>query len=112
MKAILLAAGRGTRISRYLDGNPKCTVDLGNGTKLIEYSIAMLKKKGITEIALVTGYRHRVIEDVLKGANVKFFYNPFYDVTNSLASLFSLGTGTIICPNISDVTKNTPVSAS
>ena len=88
MKAILLAAGRGTRISRYLDGNPKCTVDLGNGTKLIEYSIAMLKKKGITEIALVTGYRHRVIEDVLKGANVKFFYNPFYDVTNSLASLW------------------------
>ena len=35
MKAILLAAGRGTRISRYLDGNPKCTVDLANGTKSI-----------------------------------------------------------------------------
>lgn len=88
MKAILLAAGRGTRISRYLDGNPKCTVDLGNGTKLIEYTIAMLKKKGITEIAIATGYRHRVIEDMLAGAGVKFFYNPFYDVTNSIASLW------------------------
>lgn len=88
MKAVLLAAGKGTRISRYLDGNPKCTVDLGNGTKLIEYTISMLKKKGITEIALATGYRHRVIEDVLAGAGVKFFYNPFYDVTNSIASLW------------------------
>lgn len=88
MKAILLAAGRGTRISRYLDGNPKCTVDLGNGTKLIEYTIAMLKKKGVTEIAIATGYRHRYIEDMLAGAGVKFFYNPFYDVTNSIASLW------------------------
>lgn len=88
MKAILLAAGRGTRISRYLDGNPKCTVDLGNGTKLIEYTISMLKKKGITEIALATGYRHQVIENILADADVKFFYNPFYDVTNSIASLW------------------------
>ena len=79
MKAILLAAGRGTRISRYLDGNPKCTVDLGNGTKLIEHSIAMLKKKGITEIAMATGDRHRVIEDLLAGSCVKYFYNPFFD---------------------------------
>lgn len=88
MKAVLLAAGKGTRISRYLDGNPKCTVNIGNGTKLIEYTISMLKKKGITEIALATGYRHRVIEDLLADAGVKFFYNPFYDVTNSIASLW------------------------
>lgn len=88
MKAILLAAGRGTRISRYLDGNPKCMVDLGNGTKLIEYTVAMLKKKGITEIAVATGYRRRVMENVLAGTGVTFFYNPFYDVTNSIASLW------------------------
>ena len=31
MKVLLLAAGRGTRISRYLAGNPKCTVDIGAG---------------------------------------------------------------------------------
>ena len=37
MKVLLLAAGRGTRISRYLAGNPKCTVDIG-GQKLIQYS--------------------------------------------------------------------------
>ena len=45
MKALLLAAGKGTRISRYLSGNPKCTVNIG-GIKLIEYTIDLLKKKG------------------------------------------------------------------
>ena len=40
MKVLLLAAGRGTRISRYLAGNPKCTVDIG-GQKLIQYTIEL-----------------------------------------------------------------------
>lgn len=85
MKALLLAAGKGTRISRYLQGNPKCTVDIA-GTPLIIYTINMLKKKGITDIAIVTGYRHEVIEDLVAKENVKIYYNPFYDVTNSIAS--------------------------
>lgn len=88
MKALLLAAGRGTRISRYLDGNPKCTVELGNGQKLIEYTVQMLKRKGIKEIALATGYRHQVIERLLANTGVQFYYNPFFDVTNSIASMW------------------------
>lgn len=86
MKALLLAAGRGTRISRYLDGKPKCTVDLGNGQKLIQYTVEMLKKKGIHDIAIVTGYSHSAIEEVLSTNGIKFYYNPFFDVTNSIAS--------------------------
>lgn len=88
MKAILLAAGRGTRISRYLDGKPKCTVMLGDGLTLIEYTISMLKKKGISDIAVVTGYQNTVIETLLSDCGVTFFYNPFFDVTNSIASLW------------------------
>lgn len=85
MKVLLLAAGRGTRISRYLEGNPKCTVDIG-GQKLIEYTIDMFLRKGITDIAMVLGYRANVIRKTLNGKNIRFFYNPFYDVTNSIAS--------------------------
>lgn len=85
MKVLLLAAGRGTRISRYLSGNPKCTVDIGE-EKLIQYTIKMFNKKGITDISMVLGYRADVIKDVLKEYNVKYFYNPFFDVTNSIAS--------------------------
>ena len=85
MKALLLAAGKGSRISRYLHGKPKCTVDIC-GTPLIKYTIDTLRKKGINDIAIVTGYNHTIIEELLENEGVRFYYNPFYDVTNSIAS--------------------------
>lgn len=86
MKALLLAAGRGTRISRHLNGNPKCTVDLGNEMPLICYTVSQLRAHGVDQIAVVTGYRNAVVEKTLEGTDVRFFYNPFFDVTNSIAS--------------------------
>ena len=86
MKALMLAAGKGTRISRYLNGKPKCTVDIGNGMHLIRYTVDMLRKKGIEDIAVVTGYQHQVITALLSDCNVKFYHTPFFDVTNSIAS--------------------------
>ncbi|MCQ2591520.1 MAG: phosphocholine cytidylyltransferase family protein [Treponema sp.] len=85
MNVLILAAGRGTRISRYLGGNPKCTVKIGN-TTLIQYTINLLKSKGINKIGIVLGYQDKVIRDILKNEQVEFFYNPFFDVTNSIAS--------------------------
>lgn len=85
MKVLILAAGKGTRISRYLSGNPKCTVDVG-GKPLILYTVEMMMKKGITDIAIVLGYRSEVIKKIFNGYNVKYYFNPFYDVTNSIAS--------------------------
>lgn len=87
MKLVLLAAGRGTRISRYLEGRPKCTVDIG-GQPLIEYTIDLFNKNGIDDIAIVLGYEGHYIKEALEGKNVKFYYNPFYDVTNSVASIW------------------------
>ena len=76
MKVLLLAAGRGTRISRYLAGNPKCTVDIG-GQKLIQYTIELFHKKGITDIAMVLGYRAEVIQETLKDyEGIHYFYKP------------------------------------
>ena len=91
MRALILAAGRGTRISRYLSGKPKCTVDIGNGLCLIRYTVELLKSRGISEIGIVLGYRAQVIRDVLKDCSVKFYVNPFYDVTNSIASAWFAG---------------------
>ena len=87
MRAVLLAAGIGTRISRYLSGKPKCTVDIG-GMPLIEYTVQMMNRKGIKDIAIVLGYKGQAIKDALKGYNITFYENPFYDVTNSIASLW------------------------
>lgn len=86
MRVLILAAGRGTRISRYLSGKPKCTVDIGNGLCLIRYTVDLLKSRGISKIGIVLGYRSEVIREVLLGQGVEFYVNPFYDVTNSIAS--------------------------
>lgn len=85
MKALIMAAGKGTRISRYIKGKPKCTVNIGNST-LIEYTIQELHNRGITDIAIVLGYEATVLEELLSQYGVKFYYNYFYDVTNSIAS--------------------------
>lgn len=87
MRAIILAAGRGTRISRYLSGNAKCTVDIGEEA-LIQYTVNLLHKKGIKDIAMILGYQKDSIKEIVKDQNITFFENPFYDVTNSIASIW------------------------
>jgi choline kinase len=88
VKAILLAAGRGTRISRHIDGRPKCTVRLDENVTLIEYTIELLHSRGIEDIVVALGYRGVMIRELLSGRGIRFIENPFYDVTNSIASLW------------------------
>jgi choline kinase len=86
MRVFILAAGVGTRISRIAQGKPKCLLEMGDGT-LIRQMIARLHGHGLREITLVTGYRHELIERELGGL-VSYRHNPFYHVTNSIASLW------------------------
>lgn len=86
MKAILLAGGKGTRISKYVSGKPKSTLDIG-GVTLIRNTVEMLIKNNI-DVSIVIGYNKEMIIDSLEGLNVKYFYNPFFDITNSIASLW------------------------
>ena len=87
MKAIILAAGMGTRISRFIEEKPKCMVDIG-GITLIQYTVDMLMAKGINDIVICVGYKANIIVDSIKYPNVRFVYNPFYDVTNGIASMW------------------------
>lgn len=86
MKAILMAAGRGSRISRHIGSQPKCTLNVG-GTTLIRFTVNMLVEQGI-DVVMVVGYQDQVIREVLEGLPVRYYVNPFYDVTNSIASLW------------------------
>lgn len=88
MKVLIMAAGRGTRISQYIGNAPKCTVDIGGGTPLIRYTVDMWKKHGVDDITIITGYKHNVIENLFDENEVTFLYNPFFDVTNSIASCY------------------------
>ena len=85
MKVLLMAAGKGSRISRYIEGKPKCTIDIGD-TTLIEYTIQQLQKYDVDEMAMVLGYHSEEIKKILEKYDVKYYYNYFYDVTNSIAS--------------------------
>ena len=87
MKAVILAAGMGTRISKFIEERPKCMVDIG-GKTLIRYTVDLLKDKGITDIIIAVGYKAECIMSELSGCGVKFAYNPFYDVTNGIASMW------------------------
>jgi len=88
MKALILAAGRGTRISRHIDGKPKCTVFIDGQRTLIEYTVDLLQRKGVGEVCIALGYRGEVIREILKDRRLSYRENPFYDVTNSIASLW------------------------
>ncbi|WP_126993732.1 phosphocholine cytidylyltransferase family protein [Thermosipho globiformans] len=84
MKAILLAAGKGTRISRKISNIPKSLVDI-KGKPLILRTIEMLKHNNI-DVSVVLGYKRELFLEILD--EVKIYYNPFYSVTNSIASLW------------------------
>ncbi len=86
MKAILLAAGRGTRISRMVEEVPKCTLPI-NGKPLIRITAELLLKANL-DITICVGYKSKKIYKALEGLNVKYYNNPFFDITNSIASLW------------------------
>ena len=87
MKAIILAAGVGSRISKFIEEKPKCMIDIG-GLPLIRYTVEMLRAKGIEDITIVVGYRASVIMEEFKEECIHFAYNPFFDVTNGIASMW------------------------
>ena len=85
-KAILMAAGRGTRISRTVEDDCKCTLDVG-GVPLIRHTVQMLLDADI-EVHMVVGFNKFRIMESLQGLPVTFHENVFFPITNSLASLW------------------------
>ena len=83
MKAIILAAGKGTRLGKYAKNLPKCMLSF-NGKTLIERQVDTLKASGIKDIVIVTGY----MKSKIKIKDVKYFHNKDYEDTNMVASLF------------------------
>ncbi|WP_437943330.1 phosphocholine cytidylyltransferase family protein [Sorangium sp. So ce281] len=61
MRAILLAAGRGRRIGRDA---PKCLISI-EGKTLLERHLVNLTESGVTDLTIVVGFRHEMIEDAL-----------------------------------------------
>src|SRR5262245_54501405 len=86
MRAIILAAGKGSRLNGLIGDQPKCLIRVGSLT-LIERQILSLKIAGIHDIVVVVGHGAEQVRAVC-GSDVSFIENTIYDRTNSLFSLW------------------------
>ncbi|MCI5967963.1 phosphocholine cytidylyltransferase family protein [Helicobacter sp.] len=89
MRALILAAGFGSRLMPLTKNHPKCMVEY-QGKKIIDYEICALKEAGIDDIAVVGGYLFAVLEAYLRDAHriKNVFKNPKFDSTNMVTTLF------------------------
>lgn len=91
MKAIILAAGYGSRLRPITDNLPKCMVEVNN-VKIIEKQLSNLIRNGIElkDIIVVTGYKSdklkNYINEIYKGVNI--VENKVYESTNNMYSLY------------------------
>lgn len=87
-RAIIMAAGKGTRMRPVTLHTPKPLVKV-NGKRMIDSVIEALHKNRISEIYIVVGYLKDQFEILPKEyENVKLIENPFYDTCNNISSLY------------------------
>ncbi len=75
MKAIIIAAGSGTRLGNYTKNTPKALIDI-NGKSILKRQTELLQTNGITEIIIVTGpNREKFLDEKLKYVKDNFYEN-------------------------------------
>lgn len=83
MQALILAAGRGSRLR---EGIPKCLIRIGDCT-LLDHQIHALRSLGIADICVVIGYEADRVRKMI-GDQCRYVHNPRALETNSLYSLW------------------------
>jgi choline kinase len=86
MKAVIMVAGVGSRMSKTLKHLPKCLMAF-DGETILSRNVRILKEHQIHDIVVVSGYRSSLVAEEVRGV-AKCVVNPFFRVTNSLASLW------------------------
>ena len=84
MKAIILAAGQGTRLKKYTKNLPKGMLSF-MGKTIIEKQIEIYRACGINSISIVTGFA----ADKIKYEGVRYYHNERYMETNMVESLLA-----------------------
>lgn len=86
MKALITAAGKGTRLEHTAKIGNKCLLKVGTKS-LLEYSISSLQRNKVKDIYVITGHNAGKVESKLKN-KAKFIFNPFYGTSGILISIW------------------------
>lgn len=82
MKAVILAAGRGSRMGNLTQDSPKCLVEVA-GRSLLSWQIEALRAASANDVVLVRGYA----KERLVPASVQVLDNPRWEHTNMVGTL-------------------------
>ena len=90
MKAVILAAGRGSRFSQY--GIRHKALLPVNGQMVIDYTLDGMKQSGISDICIVIGHEGQALQDVLgdgstRGVNISYVMNTEHHRGNAVSVL-------------------------
>jgi len=85
MKAVILAAGLGSRLSSVTSGKPKCLVEL-HGKSILQHQLDLLAACNITQVTIVTGFGAELIRSQVK-ESASLLYYPNFALTNNLLTL-------------------------
>lgn len=83
MNAIIIAAGRGSRLEHHTDDRPKCMVEVA-GRSILDHQLAALEANGIDDIHVIRGY----LADKLVVDGATYHSNENWENNNILHSLF------------------------
>lgn len=88
-KALILAAGLGTRLAPITNDKPKSLVSV-NGKPIVIKQIENLKANGIADITIISGYKADVLEKAVheRWPEIKIIKSADYAVTNNMYSAY------------------------
>ncbi|HEX6374338.1 MAG TPA: phosphocholine cytidylyltransferase family protein, partial [Allosphingosinicella sp.] len=87
-KAVILSAGKGSRLLPLTAERPKCLIEL-SGQSLLDWQLDALQEAGIAEIVVVSGFRDDLVDAVAaRREGVRTLFNPFYHVADNLGSVW------------------------
>jgi L-glutamine-phosphate cytidylyltransferase len=129
MKAVILAAGQGTRIREIHGQHPKCLIRV-DGRTILDHQLESLGVAGIREAGIVVGYeKEQIMRHVHsryrdRSIQISFIENPAFAITNNMYSLWAarhwVGEHNFVCLNadvifkpqvlVSALTSTAPIS--
>jgi choline kinase len=83
MRALILAAGQGTRLAPYTDDRPKGLVEIG-GRSIVKHLLDNLAMAGIDDISILTGY----MSEMFTFEGINYVHNNLFASTNMVYTLF------------------------